>query len=87
MLALDSGADDFIAEEDSYEVLTSPEDFSAVREALEKAGLPMVEAEVTMIAQNKVALTDENDIKNMNRIIDLLNAEDDVQAVYHSWDE
>ena len=47
----------------------------------------MVEAEVTMIAQNKVALTDENDIKNMNRIIDLLNAEDDVQAVYHSWDE
>lgn len=87
MLALDSGADNFIAEEDSYEVLTSPEDFSAVREALEKAGLPMVEAEVTMIAQNKVALTDENDIKNMNRIIDLLNAEDDVQAVYHSWDE
>lgn len=87
MLALDSGADDFIAEEDSYEVLTSQEDFSAVREALEKAGLPMVEAEVTMIAQNKVALTDENDIKNMNRIIDLLNAEDDVQAVYHSWDE
>lgn len=87
MLALDSGADDFIAEEDSYEVLTSPEDFSAVREVLEKAGLPMVEAEVTMIAQNKVALTDENDIKNMNRIIDLLNAEDDVQAVYHSWDE
>lgn len=87
MLALDSGADDFIAEEDSYEVLTSPEDFSAVREALEKVGLPMVEAEVTMIAQNKVALTDENDIKNMNRIIDLLNAEDDVQAVYHSWDE
>ena len=87
MLALDSGADDFIAEEDSYEVLTSPEDFSAVREALEKAGLPMVEAEVTMIAQNKVALTDENDIKNMNRIIDLLNAEDDVQTVYHSWDE
>lgn len=87
MLALDSGADDFIAEEDSYEVLTSPDDFSAVREALEKAGLPMVEAEVTMIAQNKVALTDENDIKNMNRIIDLLNAEDDVQAVYHSWDE
>ncbi|EHI56049.1 hypothetical protein HMPREF9333_00831 [Johnsonella ignava ATCC 51276] len=87
LLVLDMGADDFIVEDDSYEILTSPDDFGAVREAVEKAGIPMVDAEITMIPQNKVVLSDENDIKNMNRIIELLNAEDDVQAVYHSWDE
>jgi UPF0082 protein cphy_2507 len=87
LLVLDMGADDFIVEDDSYEILTSPDDFGSVREAVEKAGIPMVDAEITMIPQNKVVLSDENDIKNMNRIIELLNAEDDVQAVYHSWDE
>lgn len=87
LLALDAGAEDFIAQEDSLEILTSPEDFSQVREALEAKGIPMVEAEVTMLPQNRVELTDEEDIKNMNKILDLLNEEDDVQAVYHSWDE
>ena len=57
MLALDAGAEDFSEEEDSYEVLTAPEDFSAVREALEKEGIPMAEAEITMIPQNYVTLT------------------------------
>lgn len=87
MLALDAGAEDFIAQEDSFEILTSPEDFSAVREALEAQGIPMLEAEVTMLAQNTVVLREEEDIKKMNRLLDLLNAEDDVQAVYHSWEE
>ena len=63
MLALDAGAEDFSEEEDSYEVITAPEDFSAVREALEKAGVPMMEADVTMIPQNWVELTDEESIK------------------------
>ena len=57
------------------------------REALEAAGVPMAEAEVTMIPQNYVTLTDEEAIKKMNRIIDLLDEDDDVQEVFHNWDE
>lgn len=87
MLALDAGAEDFSEEEDSFEVLTSPDDFSAVREALEKENIPMAQAEVTMIPQNYVSLSDENDIKYLNRTLDLLDDDDDVQAVYHNWDE
>ena len=87
MVALDAGAEDFADEEDSYEILTNPDDFSVVREALEAVGVTMAEAEVTMIPQNYVALSDENDIKKMNRILDLLDEDDDVQAVYHNWDE
>ena len=70
MLALDAGAEDFAEEEDSFESLTKPEDFSAVREALEKEGVPMAEAEITMIPQNYVTLSDENDIKFLNRTLD-----------------
>ncbi len=87
MIALDAGAQDFLEEEDSYEILTNPDDFSVVREALEAAEIPMMEAEVTMIPQNYVELLDENDIKRMTRILDLLDEDDDVQAVYHNWDE
>ena len=87
MTALDLGAEDFNEEEDSYESLTEPDNCSAVREGLEKLGIPMADAEVTMIPQNWVTLSDEEDIKKMNRILDLLDVEDDVQNVYHSWDE
>lgn len=87
MLALDAGAEDFAEEEDSFEILTNPDDFSVVRETLEKAGVPMIQADVTMIPQNWVTLTDEQDIKMMNRILDLLDEDDDVQEVYHNWDE
>ncbi|MDE6253589.1 MAG: YebC/PmpR family DNA-binding transcriptional regulator [Lachnospiraceae bacterium] len=87
MMALDAGADDFAEEEESFEITTSPEEFSGVRETLEKEGIKMLSAEVTMIPQNYVSLTDEDDIKKMNRILDLLDEDDDVQAVYHNWDE
>ncbi|MGN0368856.1 MAG: YebC/PmpR family DNA-binding transcriptional regulator [Wujia sp.] len=87
MIALDAGAEDFAEEEDSFEIITAPEDFTAVREALEKEGIAMASAEVTMIPQNYVELTDEDDIKKMNRILDLLDEDDDVQDVYHNWDE
>ncbi|MDI9241364.1 YebC/PmpR family DNA-binding transcriptional regulator [Fusibacillus kribbianus] len=87
MMALDAGAEDFAEEEDSFEITTDPDDFSAVREALEKEGLPMASAEVTMIPQTWVSLSDEQDIKMMNRILDLLDEDDDVQEVYHNWDE
>lgn len=87
METLDAGAEDFAEEADSYEIVTDPDDFSAVREALEAKGIPMMEAEVTMIPQTWVELTDEESIKKMNRLLDLLNADDDVQATYHNWDE
>ena len=87
MMALDAGAEDFAEEEDSYEILTAPDDFSAVREALETGKVPMASAEVTMVPQTWVELTGEEDIKKMNKILDLLDEDDDVQAVYHNWDE
>lgn len=87
MIALDAGAEDFSEEEDSFEVLTDPDEFSAVREALEKEGIPMMEVEVAMIPQTYVELTDEQDIKNLQRTLDLLDDDDDVQYVWHNWDE
>ncbi len=87
MLALDAGAEDFSEEEDSFEVITDPDSFSQVRQALEAEGIVMAEAEVTMIPQNYVSLTDETDIKNLQKTLDLLDEDDDVQNVYHNWDE
>ena len=87
MAALDAGAADFNEEDDSFEVLTEPDDFDTVREALEALNVPMASAEVTMIPQTYVSLTDEGDIKKMNRILDLLEEDDDVQNVWHNWSE
>ena len=87
MTALDAGAEDVAEEEDCCEVYTDPDSFEEVRGALEAAGIPMLSAEVTMIPQNYVELTDETAVKNLNRILDLLDEDDDVQAVYHNWDE
>lgn len=87
MIALDAGAEDFAEEEDSFYIITDPDDFSAVREGLETEKIPMASAEVTMVPQTWVELTGEEDIKKMNKILDLLDEDDDVQAVYHNWDE
>ena len=87
MMALDAGAEDFVEEEDSFEVLTAPEDFSQVREALEKEGIAMADANVTMIPGTTVQLTDPEDIKNLQKTLDLLDDDDDVQEVYHNWEE
>ncbi len=87
MQALDAGAEDFSEEEDSYEIITDPEAFSAVREALEAAGIPMASAEVTMIPQTWVELNDETAVKSLQKTLDLLDEDDDVQYVYHNWDE
>lgn len=87
LLVLDAGAEDFIEEEDSFEIITDPESFSEVRDSLENEGIPMVQAEVTMIPQTWVELTDEQDIKNITKILELLEEDDDVQQVYHNWDE
>lgn len=87
MVALDAGAEDFAEEEDSFEIITDPADFEAVQKAVEEAGIATVSAEVTMIPQNYVTLSDDTDIVNIQRILDLLEEDDDVQEVYHNWDE
>lgn len=87
MIAIDAGAEDFVVDEDCFEVLTTPEDFSAVRQALQDAGIEMDSAEVTKIPQTLTKLDSAEDIKKMNRILDLLDEEDDVQNVYNNWDE
>ena len=87
MQALDAGAEDFSEEEDCFEIYTDPENFSEVREALEASGIPMADAEVTMIPKTYLELTDEQDLYKINKILDLLDEDDDVQQVYHNWDE
>ena len=87
MTALDAGAEDFNEEEDSYEILTDPDAFDEVNKKLLDAGIPMLSAEVTMIPQNYVELKNEDDVKLLQRILDLLDEDDDVQNVYHNWDE
>lgn len=87
MAALDAGADDFNEEDDSYEILTSPEAFLDVEKALKDAGLSLASSEVTMIPQTYVKLTSEKDISSLEKILDLLDESDDVQDVYHNWDE
>ena len=87
MMALDAGAEDFTEEEDSFIILTDPDDFSAVRESLEKENIAMADAQVMMLPQTYVELTDEQDLYNINKILSLLEEDDDVQEVYHNWDE
>lgn len=87
MIALDAGASDFNEEEEGYEIITSPEDFSSVREAIEQANVAIVDAEVSMIPQTYTSLTDEEDIKKMNKLLDLLENDDDVKNVYHNLEQ
>lgn len=87
MMAIEAGADDFESEEEGYTITTSPETFSDVHAALEAAGIEMAEAEVTMVPQTWTSLTSETDIKAINKMLDLLEDDDDVQNVYHNWDE
>ena len=87
MMALDAGAEDFAEEEDSFEVITDLDAFSEVREALEKAGIPMAQAEVTMIPQTWVDAHDDDTVKKMGKLLGLLDEDDDVQNVYHNWEE
>ena len=86
MLALDSGAEDFKADDECYEITTEPGEFSAVREALEEAGLEFAQAEVMQIPSNTLEL-DEAGAEKMQRLIDKLEDLDDVMNVYHNWDE
>ncbi|MBQ8956377.1 MAG: YebC/PmpR family DNA-binding transcriptional regulator [Lachnospiraceae bacterium] len=87
MTALDAGAEDFREEDDSYEIITDPADFDTVREKLEKEGIVMASAEIAMLPQNYVTVDNEDDKTALTRLLDLLDEDDDVQAVFHNWDE
>ena len=86
MDALEAGAEDFSAEEECFEVTTSPENFSSTREALEKKGYTFEQAEISYIPKTTTKLTDEEDISKMEKLIDMLEDNDDVQNVYHTWE-
>lgn len=86
LLAIDSGAEDFSAEEEVYEITTTPEDFSSVREKLEQQGLEFLEADVQMVPTTYVTLDEKGEAK-MQRLLDMLDDLDDVTNVYHNRDE
>ena len=85
MIALDAGAEDFSDEEDSYEIVTAPDDLVAVADALSENKIAVVSSEVTMLPQTYVDVTDEETVKQIRRILDLLDEDDDVQDVYTNW--
>ena len=84
--ALEAGASDFSADEDVFEISTEPSDLDAVKEALEAAGYTIVSAEQDKIPSSYIALSDEDDIKKMNLLIQNLEDHDDVQDIYHNWE-
>ena len=86
MTALDAGAEDFQADEETFEIYTAPEEFGAVREALEAAGFTFAQAEVEMVPQNYITLTSEDDMAKMRKLLDNLEDNDDVQNVWHNWE-
>ena len=84
--ALEAGAADFAADEDVFEITTEPDDFSGVREDLEKKGYEFVSADVEMVPDTYTTITDEDTIVKMQKMLDLLEDNDDVQNVWHNWD-
>ena len=86
MTALDAGAEDFLVEEGVFEIYTAPDDFSTVREALEKEGYTFAQAELQMVPQNYITLEKEEDMAQMRKLLDNLEDNDDVQAVWHNWE-
>ncbi len=87
MDALDCGAADFEADESIFEVTTDPDDFNAVVKALEERGYVFASAAIEMVPQNYVKLENEDDIKNMTKMIDLMEDNEDVQNVWHNWEQ
>ena len=86
-MAIEAGAEDIQDEEDSYVIYTAPSDFDEVRANIEKQGIPMAEADVVMVPQNYVSVTDPEAVKGLRRTLDLLDASEDVQNVYTNWEE
>ena len=84
---LDADVDDYAAEEEVYEVYTSPDSLPATKELLENKGYKFLSAEVEKLPSTYITLSDEDDVKNMQKLLDILDDDDDVQNVWHNWDE
>ncbi|MDR0396400.1 MAG: YebC/PmpR family DNA-binding transcriptional regulator [Oscillospiraceae bacterium] len=84
MIAMESGADDFEASDDAFEITADPADFSSVRTALEGRGMPFLSAEITRVPQNWIAVDDPDTVASVRKLIDMLEDMDDVMNVYHN---
>ena len=84
--ALELGAEDFIPDEDGFETITSPEDFNAVRDGLEEKGYEFVAADVKLLPQTTSVVDDEGQVKSLEKLLDILEDDDDVQKVHHNWE-
>jgi YebC/PmpR family DNA-binding regulatory protein len=84
--SIEAGAEDFNAEDELYEIVTTVENFTTVKDSLAKEGYGISEAELLYLPQNTVKLTEESEVKNMVKMIEALEDSDDVQNVYHNWD-
>ncbi len=87
MLVIEAGGEDFVVEDTHFEIITAIEDFGAVRDALAEAGHDFSMAELRYLPQTMTELTASGDVKAMNKLIDLLEEDDDVQNVYHNYSE
>ncbi|MBE6988951.1 MAG: YebC/PmpR family DNA-binding transcriptional regulator [Clostridia bacterium] len=87
MEAIDAGAADFVAEEEAFEIYTDVDTFPEVRDALEAKGYTFAQAELSLVPQNYIEMNDEEGVKNMTKLLDMLDDNDDVQNVYHNWEE
>ena len=86
MTALDAGADDFQADEETFQIFTAPTEFGAVRDALQEAGFTFIQAEIEMVPSNTITLEKEEDMARMRKLLDALEDNDDVQHVWHNWE-
>ena len=87
MDALEAGADDFNAEDDVFEITTDPDAFNDVVKALEEKNYAFVSADISLVPQTYVKLESDEDIKNMEKLLDMLEDNEDVQNTYHNWDQ
>ena len=85
--ALDAGADDFNAEDNVFEITTDPDAFNDVVKALEEKNYAFVSADISLVPQTYVKLESDEDIKNMEKLLDMLDDNEDVQNTYHNWDQ
>ena len=85
-LALEAGAEDVVDEEDSFQIYTAPEDFNTVVEQLEKSGIKMSEANISMVPKNTIEVTEEKTASNLLRLLESLEDHDDVQKVHANFD-
>ena len=87
MDALDAGAEDFAADGDCFEITTAPDDFNTVADALTAKGYKFASAQLEMVPQNYQKLEKPEDIANMEKMLDLFEDDDDVQNVWHNWEQ